>query len=168
MNYLGKVLFSLKAMITTPKGLAITIPSMTFILSQEQQAAWLLTIFFLADFVTGIWASYIEKKKAEKINPELKKENLISSEKAKMCLVKFVLYGGSILIAKLLTIVFLVKPFVFDYFEKSLSLTLLVIMACSLVELYSILFENFKRMGIDIYGRASKLIDKFLKLKSKL
>ncbi len=169
MNYLSKVLFSLKAMITTPKGAVLSIPiASIMVLSQEQQAAWLLTLFFVADFATGVGASYIEKKKAEKINPELKNQNLISSEKMKMCFVKFLLYGGSILTAKLLTIAFLVKPFTFDWFEESLSLTLLVIMACSLVEIYSIFFENFKRMGIDIYGFASKVIDKFVKLKSKL
>jgi phosphatidylglycerophosphate synthase len=168
MKYLAKQILALKTMVTTPKGIVITIPTIAIAFSQEQKAGWLLALLFLFDFITGLGASYIEKKKAEKTNPELIKQNLISSEKGKMCLVKFMLYGGSILIAKLLTIVFLVKPFLFDYFEKSLSLTLLVIMACSLVELYSILFENFKRMGLDIYGGASKLIDKFIKLKAKL
>jgi hypothetical protein len=135
MKYIAKQILALKTMVTTPKGIVITIPTIAISFSQEQKAGWLLALLCLFDLITWLWANYIEKKKAKKTNPELKNKNLISSEKMKMCFVKFLLYGGSILTAKLLTIVFLVKPFTFDYFEKSLSLTLLVIMACSLVEL---------------------------------
>jgi hypothetical protein len=120
------------------------------------------------DLFTGILVSRKEKKEAEKLKPELKNESLITSKKLKLGFVKFLLYGSSILIAYNLQEIAKIHAFNFSFSDLKFSITMLIILSCCVVEIYSIFFENFKKLGFDILKIASKIIDTYRKGKSKI
>jgi phage-related holin len=121
------------------------------VLSSVQKALLLLLLFFILDFITGILASWKEKKEKEKTKPELKEESLISSEKLKLSAVKAFTYASAILGVWGIEKVFFIRTFKFDNVStEGLTITLIFVGFCCAIEFYSIVFENFKRMGFDI------------------
>jgi len=120
-------------------------------------AIHLLVALMIFDFITGIGASWCNKKKAEKADPTKEKKQLISSEKLKLSGVKMFLYGSTIWIAYKIEQLFLIKTFTLDFSEKELTLTIGVIAFWCMVELFSIVFENFKDMGFDVFKIFSKI-----------
>ena len=157
--YVTKMSQSIWHLFSTPLGISVTIPIVSAsVASSETEGIYFLGILLFSDFVTGIGASYFEKKEAEKTNPELKKQSLISSEKAKLSVVKIVLYFLAFICANKVDKIFLVKPIDLFIFHKPLSISLIVIGVCCAIEFYSIFFENFKRMGIDILGILKKMV----------
>lgn len=129
---------------------------------------YVLFSLLIFDFGTGIAASYFDKKKAEKLDPELKKKNLISSEKLKMSGVKFLLYTLTILCAYFIEKIFFIKSFNFSFSEANFTISVIVIGFWCVVEFYSIFFENFKRMGIDIVELALKFFRKYKSVKKEV
>lgn len=124
------------------------------ILSPVQKALVLLFIFSALDFITGILASYFKKKELEKKDPSLKEEDLISSEKLKLSLVKVSTYAIGILGCWLIeSIFFLKKISISAISEEEMTVTLLCVGFCCIIEFYSIVFENFKAMGFDVRKR---------------
>jgi len=154
-KYFIKLGISLKSISTSP---AATITSGTIIVttyfSTVQKALLLLLLFFILDFITGIIASYKEKKQKEKDNPKLKEQTLISSEKLKLSAVKAFTYASSILGVWGIERVFFIKTFKFENVStEDLTVTLIFVGFCCAIEFYSIVFENFKRMGFDIASK---------------
>jgi phage-related holin len=159
----AKALFSKKGIIIfTP--VFISLP----ILSQLQESLWLLFWLMVVDFFTGIIASWFEKNKAEKTNPELKKENLISSEKLKKSGFKTLLYICSILAVFHVQKTFQLKTFQLSFSELNLSPGMVIIFFWCMVEFYSIVFENFKKMGFDVMEKIGNIIGVFKTTKSKI
>lgn len=155
-----KLGISLKSISTSP---AATITSGTIIVttyfSTVQKALLLLLLFFILDFITGIIASYKEKKQKEKKNPKLKEQTLISSEKLKLSAVKAFTYASSILGVWGIERVFFIKTFKFENVStEDLTVTLIFVGFCCAIEFYSIVFENFKRMGFDIASKFFKVV----------
>jgi hypothetical protein len=99
-------------------------------------------------------ASWKEKKELEKTRPELKQVSLISSDKLKLSAVKAFTYASAILGVWGIELVFFIKTFKFENIStEELTVTTIFIGFCCSIEFYSIVFENFKRMGFDIAKR---------------
>ncbi len=151
-KYFIKIGVNTKAMASSPAGV-ITGTSIVAVsvLTSIQKALLLLLIFFIIDFITGILASWKIKREEEKIKPELKEQALISSEKLKLSAVKAFTYASAILGVWGIEKVFFIKTFKFDNVTtEGLTITLIFIGFCCAIEFYSIVFENFKKMGFDI------------------
>ena len=151
-KYFFKLGINLKTMASSPAGvIAGTSVVAVSVLTSVQKALLLLLIFFVIDFITGILASWKEKKEAEKTKPELKEVSLISSDKLKLSAVKAFTYASAILGGWGIEKVFFIKTFKFDNVStEGLTITLIFIGFCCAIEFYSIVFENFKKMGFDI------------------
>ena len=159
-KYFFKLGLSLKTMGSSPAGV-ITGTSVVAIsvLSSVQKALLLLLLFFILDFITGILASWKEKRENEKTKPELKEESLISSDKLKLSAVKAFTYASAILGVWGIEKVFFIRTFKFDNVStEGLTITLIFIGFCCAIEFYSIVFENFKRMGFDIAKRFIQVV----------
>jgi phage-related holin len=170
-KYFLKLGISLKTMSSSP---ATAVVSGTVVaasvMTNTEKAIYLLIGFYVLDFITGILASWREKKEAEKTKPELKKQSLISSEKLKLSGVKAFTYASAILAVWAIEKVFIIKSFKIDSISsQEMTITLIFIGFCCAIEFYSIFFENFKRAGFDIrkkfYGvvnEGKKILAKFL------
>lgn len=129
------------------------------VFSPVQKGLAALFFFVVADFITGIGASYFKKKKAEKLDPSIKDQDLISSEKLKLSLVKVSTYAIGILGCWFLETVFFIKKFSFDSIStQELTITLVCIAFCCVIEFWSIVMENFKEMGFDIRKKGLSII----------
>ena len=165
-KYFFKLGVNLKTMASSPAGvIAGTSVVAVSVLSSVQKALLLLLLFFVLDFITGILASWKDKKEAEKTDPSLKEQSLISSDKLKLSAVKAFTYTSAILGVWGIEKVFFIKTFKFDNITtEGLSITLIFIGFCCAIEFYSIVFENFKRMGFDIAKRFVFVVNKLKKL----
>jgi hypothetical protein len=154
-KYFFKLGISVKTMASSPVGVVTgTSIVAVSVLSSAQKALVLLFIFFVLDFLTGIMASWKEKKELEKTRPELKQVSLISSDKLKLSAVKAFTYASAILGVWGIELVFFIKTFKFENIStEELTVTTIFIGFCCSIEFYSIVFENFKRMGFDIAKR---------------
>lgn len=157
-------------MLTKPIGITLLVPTIGIaLLSNTQKGLIILFSLFILDFITGIYASWIEKKKAEKTTPSLKNEALISSEKLRLSGVKLFTYTSSILSVFGIEKLFIIKSFKFENISsQDLTLTVCVIAFFCAIEFYSVFFENFKRAGFDIIEKTNNIIDKFKGEKDKI
>jgi len=159
-KYFVKLGISLKTMTSSPVtavagGTVVTIS----VFSSVQKAILLLFLFFALDFLTGILASWKEKKQLEKTKPELKEQSLISSDKLKLSAIKAFTYASAILSVYGIETVFFIKTFKIDSIsDKDMTITLIFVGFCCAIEFYSIVFENFKRMGYDIVKRFTTVV----------
>lgn len=168
-HYFIKTFDNFQMLITTPLGITLTVPIVSAVaMSSENIALYRLTALSVFDFITGVGASYFEKKEAEKTNPKLKEQSLISSEKMKLSLLKTIIFGGGILCVKGVETAFFVKPIAFSMLEKPVSISLMAIGFCCSIEFYSIFFENFKRMGIDLVKIIKKMVGTTKEIKETL
>lgn len=151
-KYFLKLGISMKALTHSTTGIvAGTGITAAIVFSPVQKGLGALFFFVVADFITGIIASYFKKKKAELEDPKLKDQGLISSEKLKMSLVKISTYFISILGCWLMESIFFIKKFSFESIsDQELTITLVCIAFCCVIEFWSIVMENFKEMGFDI------------------
>jgi len=156
-TYFAKSALVLKA-ITTKKGLALVPLAITMpvILSNTQKAIMFLIGMMMMDFVTGIGASYSRRKRDKKAGKDVA-VRLISSEKLRRSGVKFLLYSMTILTSFGIQWIFQLKTFTLSITDLQMTLTLGIISFWCIVEFYSIFFENFKDMGIDIKLIVKKL-----------
>ena len=170
IKYFTKLGVSLKTMSSSPiagitAGTVITASTLT----NTEKAIYLLIGLFVLDFITGILASWREKKEAEKKDPSLKEKDLISSEKLKLSGIKAFTYASAILAVWAVEKVFIIKSFRFDTISnQSMTITLIFIGFCCSVEFYSIFFENFKRAGFDIRKKFFTLVGGVKKIINKV
>ncbi|MHA3787446.1 phage holin family protein [Flavobacterium hauense] len=129
-----------------------------------QQASLLLLLCLFSDLITGLLASWIEFKNNTLIT-NTEKRYFIESKKLRLTAVKFTTYAMGILGAWGIEIIFFTKKISLDYIiTKDLTLTTFVIGYCCMVEMYSIFFENIKRMGFDIIQKTKTMISEVWKL----
>lgn len=159
-KYFFKLWINLKTMSSSPAGFITGSSLVTVsVLTSVQKALILLLIFLVIDFITGIIASWREKKDKEKIDPTVKEQSLISSEKLKLSAVKAFTYASAILGVWGIEKVFFIRTFKFENIStEDLTVTLIFVGFCCAIEFYSIVFENFKRMGFDISKKAFSVI----------
>lgn len=131
----------------------ITLPALT----TAQQTLLLLAILFVADFITGVCASYMEYKALPPVDRSRSKHT-ISSAGLRMSGVKFITYGIGIITAYLLESIFFIKEFEpTQITTQKLTLTTAVALFFCAIEMYSIFFENIKRMGFDLLEVIKKM-----------
>ena len=150
-------LFSKKGMILAPVIIPISMAKTT------QLAIEFLLFLMITDLFTGILASYFEMRKESKV----KLVDVVSSEKLKRSGVKFILYFFSVIIAYFIQEIFKIKTFTLIISDMKLNLVIGVIGFWCIVESYSIFFENFKKMGVDIKSTIKKITDLVTFLKDK-
>lgn len=184
LHYLIKPFIAVQEILLTPKGMAFAIPTFAGIslLSTQRLAFYFLIAAFFVDFVTGVIASFMERIKEEKINQQVEKFSLkekiiyffdnISSDQMKRSIVKGIGYALFILCSYGIQHIFKIKPFTFSFSELTWDLPLLAVGGAIVIELWSILLENFKRMGFDIikillniFSRAKEVKDEVINLK---
>ena len=109
-KYFIKLGISLKTMTSSPvTGVTAGTIITASVMSNTQKAVYLLIGLFILDFITGILASWKEKKESEKKDPSLKGKTLISSEKLKLSGVKAFTYASAILAVWGIEKVFIIK-----------------------------------------------------------
>lgn len=151
-------LFSKKGMFLAPVIVPVTMAKTT------GMAIELLIFLMITDFFTGIIGNYLEIRKTDK---KASLVDIISSEKLKRSGVKFMLYSLTIITAFFLQRIFQLKTFTLLVSDMRLNLVIGVIGFWCVVECYSIFFENFKKMGIDIKSTIKKITDLVTFLKEK-
>lgn len=123
---------------------------------------FLLLFSIVLDFITGIGANYIEAKNEKtSIN---KKKYLIESSKLRFSVLKFITYGLATLIAYCIEYIFRIEPFETYLSIQKITFTCIIISFCCTIEIYSIFFENIKRMGFDIILKTKRIISEIWKL----
>jgi phage-related holin len=155
------------------KGLVLVPVAAVAITVQFQLALLLLFGLMVLDFITGILASYFEREKDKKLaTPEalilILSKYLISSEKLKLSGVKFTLYTSTILLAYFIQNIFFIKSFSFGFSDAHFTISIVVVSFWCVVEFYSIVFENFKRMGFDVLAIFFKIFNKYKSTKDKI
>jgi phage-related holin len=168
-KYFLKLGISLKTMSSSP---ATAVASGTVVaaslMTNTEKAIYLLIALYVLDFITGILASWKEKREAEKKDPKIKEQDLISSDKLKLSGIKAFTYGSAILTVFGIEKVFIIKTFKFDSIsDQDMTITLIFIGFCCAIEFYSIFFENFKRAGFDLRKNLFKVVDGAKKIIAK-
>lgn len=125
-------------------------------------AILLLLFCLITDFITGLIASWIENNKKADLPPH--NENIIKSAKLRLTAIKFVSYSLGILGAWGIETIFLIKKIPSGYISTTeLTLTTYVIGFFITIEVYSVFFENIKRMGFDIIQKSKIIINEIWK-----
>ncbi|PZR24451.1 MAG: hypothetical protein DI539_00300 [Flavobacterium psychrophilum] len=139
-----------------------TFISNPIIFTSSEQQIILLFLCIMLDFITGILASWTESK--TNLDLSQPKKYFIESAKLRLTVIKFVSYSLGILGAWGIETIFLIKkiPLV-SISTKELTLTSYVVCFFCVIEIYSILFENIKRMGFDILQKSKIIISEVWK-----
>lgn len=131
-------------------------------LNTPHQAILLLLFCLITDFITGLIASWIENNK--KADLPHHNENIIKSAKLRLTAIKFVSYSLGILGAWGIETIFLIKKIPSGYISTTeLTLTTYVIGFFITIEVYSVFFENIKRMGFDIIQKSKIILNEIWK-----
>ena len=180
LHYLAKPFIIIQEVVTTPKGIAFAIPTLGTIslLSTQRLAFTFLVIAYLLDFITGVIASFIERLEEEKKIQEVEsftwKQKVIyffdniSSDQMKRSIVKGIAYSVFILCSHGIQFIFKIKPFSFSFSDLVWDLPLIAVAGAIVIELWSILLENFKRMGFDIIKIALEMFSKAKEVKKEI
>lgn len=121
----------------------------------------LLTILFIADFVTGIIASWFvwRKKDDRKDKWFFGKGEGFSSDKFKKMFIKLMVYLGTPIVIDKFQDTFLIKNLKYSTIsDAEIELTTLVVLLFCLNELYSIFNENLPKCGFNLWERIKKMI----------
>ena len=180
LHYLAKPFIIIQEVVTTPKGIAFAIPTLGTIslLGTQRLAFGFLVIAYLLDFITGVIASFIERLKEEKKTQEVYSftwrqkvvyffDN-ISSDQMKRSIVKGIAYSVFIMCSCGIQFIFKIKPFSFSFSELVWDLPLIAVAGAIVIELWSILLENFKRMGFDIIKIGLGMFSKVKEVKKEI
>lgn len=185
-TYLTKPFLALKTLFTNPIGLMISLPSLTYLTqATDVTKAWyLLALVYILDFITGIYASFVEAKRNDKFKEEFSTKNTywqkigakikllfdtISSEKLRKSIVKAIAYLLLILLVFFVEKTFLIKAFqLISISDKQWTITLIAQGICIGIEMYSIFLENLKRAGFDIVGNIIGMFKKFNTVKKQI
>ena len=180
LHYLAKPFIIIQEVVTTPKGIAFAIPTLGTIslLSTQRLAFGFLVIAYLLDFITGVIASFIERlreeKKIQEVDSFTWKQKVIyffdniSSDQMKRSIVKGIAYSVFILCSHGIQFIFKIKPFSFSFSELTWDLPLIAVAGAIVIELWSVLLENFKRMGFDIIKIGLGMFSKVKEVKKEI
>ena len=180
LHYLAKPFIIIQEVVTTPKGIASAIPTLGTIslLSTQRLAFDFLVIAYIVDFITGVVASFIERLKEEKKEQQVEsftwKDKVVyffdnvSSDQMKRSIVKGIAYSVFIMCSYGIQFIFKIKPFTFSFSELAWDLPLVAVAGAIVIELWSILLENFKRMGFDIIKIGLEMFTKAKEIKKEI
>lgn len=131
----------------------------------------ILKILFIADFATGMLASWLiwRKKHDRKDKWFFGKGEGFSSDKFKKMFIKLMVYLGTPIVINKFQNTFLLKNLKYSTIsDAEIELTTFVVLLFCLNELYSIFNENLPKCGFNLWERIEKIIDFFKKIKSKI
>ena len=154
--------------------LALTILTPTVIVAPVVSlmgACITLTIFFIADFVTGLMASYwIWQAKEDKSDTWFfGKGEGFSSDKFKKMFVKMIVYGGAPLIVYNFQKTFLIKNLKYSTIsDAEIDITTCLILIFCLNEGFSIFHENLPKCGFNLWERIKKMIGFYKEVKNEI
>lgn len=145
--------FKIEPMLSHPAGLIILAGSITLAaLSTVQLSLIFLFVAFLFDFITGIFASWIEWK-----NKKLKiKTYLIESTKLRKSVGKAITYMAVISFTYGLELLFFIKSFNVAVSDQKITITLAAVGVCIAIEFFSII-ENGARSGFDLIAKINSV-----------
>lgn len=151
-------IFKIQPMLSQPHGITLMIAAISFAtLSTIQLGLFFLFISFVFDFLTGVYASWVEWKN-KKI--QITTAYLIESKKLRKSVGKAIAYMAVIGFTYGFEIVFFIKSFHISASGAHLTITLVAIGVCIAIEFFSVL-ENMKRSGFDLIGKAKKGFNQF-------
>lgn len=182
--YILKLFSSLALITKKPISLIIAAPVVTTAIIIDLRGILDILLWtFAGDFVSGVYASYIETKvtyKKIKKSPavgfwrkllyklEILRET-ISSEKLRKSFVKALVYMAVIFFSFKLEQIFAFKTFKMSAVsERDFTVTTIVISIAIFIEAYSIFFENLPRAGFDIGAAFSKSVRGVKKVKKEV
>ena len=180
LHYLAKPFLIIQEVVTTPKGIAFAIPTLGTIslLGTQRFAFGFLVIAYILDFITGVIASFIERlreeKKIQEVDSFTWRQKVIyffdnmSSDQMKRSIVKGIAYSVFIMCSCGIQFIFKIKPFSFSFSELVWDLPLIAVAGAIVIELWSILLENFKRMGFDIIKIGLGMFTKVKEVKNEI
>jgi phage-related holin len=113
---------------------------------------WILVWLFLADFISGITASYFEwKKQAPEGKYFFGQSQGFSSDKFKKCFVKGIVYAGFPVIVLKFQQTFMLKNISMKSLTDSqIDITTVFILLFCANEIFSIFWENLPKCGLNI------------------
>lgn len=171
----------------TFKGLVISKPTCILPLSVYLTAFLALTVFqqslvlllgvFLLDFLTGLYASYIESKREANlvkgtISIKVKIgifSDTIKSEKLRKSAVKAIVYLLLVILSYIVEKIASLKPFSFESIStESYTFSTLAAGFCVAIEVWSIFIENLPRAGFDIVKTFTKAFAKAKEIKKDI
>lgn len=185
-TYLSKPLIALKTLFTKPIGLIISLPFLTYLTtSSDTTKAWyMLALVYTLDFITGVYASYVEAKSTDEFKAEFATKTTygqklyakvklffdnFSSEKWRKSIVKAIAYLLLILLVYFVENIFLIRTFHIESIStKEWTVTLITQGVCIIIEMYSIIFENLKRAGFDIIDSVVGIFRKYNKVSREI
>jgi hypothetical protein len=145
-------IIKIEPMLSQPTGIVLLISTVTIAtLSTIQMSLLFLFISFIFDFLTGIYASWVEWKN-QKIQITT---YLIESKKLRKSVGKAIAYMAAIGFTYGFELVFFIKSFKISASGANLTITLIAVGVCVAIEFFSVL-ENMKRSGFDLIGKAKK------------
>ncbi len=149
----------LKEMFSKPSGYILTLGFVALSeMTTTQKTLLLLAALFVFDFITGVWASYVEFKKSLPVTPGAGKRYVFSSAKMRLSAVKFITYGMGVIVSFFVESIFVIQEFEPSHIStQKLTLTTVVTLFFCSIEFYSIFFENIKRIGFDIIQKVKSI-----------
>jgi len=182
--YLSKFLTSFKLLTTKPLSITLALPLVPIAtVTNNDNILYILLCVFIADFITGVYASYILVRDKDRLkntksiigfkNKILEKLRLVrktvSSEKLRKSFIKAIVYLGVIYLSRSLEKEFALKSFAFETIsDKEYTITTVVTAIAIFIESYSIFFENLPTAGFDIGRAFSRSIRGVKKIKNEV
>lgn len=133
----------------------------SFLFSNIQKAFMLLFLAITVDFITGVYASqhtYVKKNSVKGFKSKVRVFffEVFKSEKIRKSVLKTISYFLIILLAYFIETVFFLDKIPTQEIKQDLKITIWIITACSAIELYSAIFENIKKGGLDFKETITK------------
>ena len=133
------------------------------IMSDVQKAFLFLIGCILFDFCTGVYAShvsYVDSMKVEGFTRKLSAFffEVLESKKIRKTAIKSLTYFMLALSTFFLENSFFKKETLLESDPSELEITVWVLIFCSLIELYSAVFENLKKAGFDLRRKIEKTV----------
>jgi phage-related holin len=153
------------ALMTTKKGVALIAPVVVASAIVDVKSVIILLIsLMIADFATGILASYTIWKKEHA--GKLEKPRLISSQKLIKSGYKIFFYFSIIIVSYAIEKIFFINTFSFSFSIANFTVTTMATAFLCLIELFSIFVENLPKIGFDVIEMTKKIYKKFITTKS--
>lgn len=153
------------ALMTTKKGIAFIAPVVVAsTIVNVKSVIVLLIALMIADFATGILASYTVWKKEHA--GKLEKPRLISSQKLIKSGYKIFFYFSIIIVSYAIEKIFFINTFSFSFSVANFTVTTMATAFLCLIELFSIFAENLPKVGFDVIEMTKKIYKKFIATKS--
>lgn len=144
--------------------------AVTKLIVDFESVAWVLFWLFLADLVSGLFASYFEWRKS---GPEERwffgKGEGFSSNKFKKMFVKAIVYMGLPYLIIQFQQILMLKNFKYERIsEAEFEYATIVLIVFCLNEGFSIFHENLPKCGFNLWSQIKRMIGFYKKVKSEI